>query len=386
MIKSYTMQTAAIDDADRAVADLRDQLEKLELLGHSVGIVVCHYDFITGGAMEAIAGMMPFPLIGLTTFYQVTPGCDGMFDLTITVLTSDDVRFAVAYDNTDLPRRDSLGAVRGAYERAVAQHGEAPALIFSFLSVHRPVSGDEYLRLLDACSGGVPSVGAVATGDDEIGLGAYVMCGEHAFAEGFAMLLLCGEVEAGFYYGNFNEERLLEMTATVTEAEGTKVKQLNGMPAVPFLRKMGFEMRESEKISNIPYLYKRPGKSLMIARTLGGYDEDGALNFLAEVPENVILRVGMLSIEDTLEVSGQTIGRALEERPDAAALLLFSCVGRYITLGLDPTLEMEQVTKVIPEDKNYLACYVGGEICPVMYDGKPVNCFHNASFVVCTLS
>lgn len=388
MIESFILSTSEIDDVSLAVEEITAQAESISLRSNSVGIIICHYDYVNGGALKAISEALPFPLIGITTFYQVAPGTSGLFELTITVMTSDDVKFSLAgsghLDENVNPRK----CVQDVYQKAFSPYGESPSLIFSFFSLNRPISGDEYLRLLDEASGGVPSFGAVTTGDDETGSNIHVISGGETTSYGFAMLLFLGKTEPRFYMGNYKAEKLLGMIARVTEAQGTKVQQLNEQPAVDFLVKNCFPMHEYEKnrISNVPFLYKMLEDESLIARTLGGFDDEGALLFFGEVPEKALLRVGTTSIEDILDVSKATVCQAVEENPDASVLFVFSCVGRYITLGMDPTSEMEQVANAIPGGMPYIACYVGGEVCPVIESKGMTNRFHNASFVVCALA
>lgn len=387
MIKAYTLHTTEIDDLAAAQSDIAAQLGSLPLLQHSVGILVCHYDYVSGGIAEAVCQSLPFPSVGITTFYQAATGASGLFGLTITVLTSSSVRFAVACSQPNDESLPAPTAVKSTYQAAYNTYGEKPSLIFSFLSVNRPISGDEYLCLLDEYSGGVPQFGAVTTGDDEVGTNVYVFCNGVASYWGCAVLLFIGPVDAGFYFGNYKEDKLLEMTATVTAAEGERVLQLNGQPAVSYLRKSGFVLDDAERdrISNIPLLFKAPGSGALIARTLAGFDGDGAIKCLGEIPAGSLLRVGTVSMEDTLDTSLETMRRAVDENPNAAAFFIFSCVGRYITLGMDPTSEMESVTREIPAQSCYMACYAGGEICPTG-PGTGKNCYHNASFVVCALN
>lgn len=389
MIHSYSLHTSEIDDLDIALEELRAQAGALPLLANSVGLLVCHYDFVSSGIVRAAARELPFPIIGFTTFYQQAPAAGGLFELTVTVLTSDDVRFSVAESDSAPEGASPREIVQSTYHQALGLHSEAPSLILSFLSMRKPVSGDEYLRLLDECSGGVPTFGAVSICEEETGINAYVFCGEHISSFGFAVLLLTGDVKAQYYYSDYKSERLLEMTATVTAADDVWVRELNGQPALDFLRKNGFEMDDSEceLVSNVPFLYKPQGEERLTARTLCGFDPaSGALRFLGEIPENALLRVGTVSIEDLLEESQATIRQAVGESGGAAAMLIFSCMGRYITLGLDPMSEMERIVVAVPQGMAYLACYVGGEICPVAGGSGAANRYHNASFVVCALA
>lgn len=388
MLHSYSLHTSEIDDIDAAIGDITGQLRNITLLGNAVGILVCHYDFVTSGIVAALSEMLPFPLVGITSFYQAAPQVNGHFELTITLLTSDDVRFAVANsvgEGTDIPPSE---VVADAYWRAFAVYGEQPSLIFGFLSANRPISGDAFLRMLDASSGGVPSFGGVTTGDDEAGTNVFIINQGYISTYGFALLLLIGDVNISFYAGNYRDDKMLEMIATVTKADDVIVQELNEQPAVAYLREHGFPLEDTEcnTISNIPFLYKEAGEPLFTARTLGGFDMAGGLHFLGAIPQGARLRIGNTSNEDILEISREVTEQAVAENPRASALFVFSCVGRYIALGLSPTSELEYVAQGIPGNIPYLACYVGGEICPILSDEHLANRYHNASFVVCALS
>lgn len=388
MIESYILHTAEIDDVDAALAEINAQAKVLALRAHTVGLVVCHHDYIATGVLAALEQALPFPLVGFTSFYQVVPAAGGLFELTITVLSSDEVSFALACSAGDEENANPAAVVQATYAAAAAKLGGPPALMFSFFAVQRPVSGDEYLRLLDGCSGGVPVFGGVATGDAEAGKDVFVLCAGQVLPSGFALLLLQGPVQAGFSMGNFHLDRLLEMTATVTRAKGEWVQELNGQPAAEYLRKHGFRLPKEEKdlVSNIPFLYKMPEDINPIARTLCGFDETGALHFFGEVPEGALLRISSISNEELLAVSVEATQKAIKAHPNPAVVLALSCVGRYIAQGLDPTLEMAHIIKVLPPGTPYLACYVGGEACPIVERGKEGNRYHNNSFVVCTLN
>lgn len=389
MIHAFALGTSEIDDAAAAVQDILSQTATLSLAAHSVGIVVCHHDFVTGGIVDALSDALPFPLLGFTTFYQATSHANGLFELSLTVLTSDDVRFVVdcAYsaERDDNPTQTTTEA----YRRAAARCGDAPSLILSFLTADRPITGDAYLRLIDECSGGVPNFGAVSVGDSDDGSDLYVICEKNTFTYGFAMLLCVGDVKSACYVGNYKVEKLVELTTTVTRSEGTLVQALNGHPAVPYLRENGFQIGDDEStlISNVPFLFKMPGDNTLIARTLAGFDiETGALRFLGEVPQDALLRIGTTSFDDIVSVSHAVVSQAVAENPAASAMLMFSCVGRYISLGLAPTSELEHVAGLIPAGIPYLSCYGGGELCPVDTSQGLQNRYHNASFIVCALS
>lgn len=388
MIQTYALSTSEIDVTDAALADIAGQMEAVTLLKNTVGIAICHYDFVYSGVYAALCEALPFPVIGFTTFSQANPISRGLFDLTLTILTSDDVRFATAYgDLATEGDRPYDAIVQDTYRKAAGNTGETPSLLFSFLSMQLPFTGDAYLRYIDVLNGGVPHFGALAIGEDDTSENTFVLSGDQVLRQGFVMLLMFGDVQASFYFGNYPEENLLEQSATVTRASGNCVQELSGLPAVEFLRRNGFEAGEEAKdgLLTVPFLYHAPNDRTLVARTMFDYTDDGHALFFGEIPEESVFRIGTITTDEMLCETQKTVHRAVTENPEATAFFVFSCMGRYIALGLDTTSELDIATTEIPAGKPYLMCYAGGEICPIQQPAQINNRFHNSSIVVCVL-
>ncbi len=386
MIHTHILHTSEVDRCDAAIADISTQLAAVSLRQNAVGIVVCHHDFVENGIVAALAEMLPFPVIGITTFYQKTPVASGLFQLTITVLTSDEVRFTMA--SSDSSEGDILAPsrVKNAYAGVYAGGGAPPRLILSFLSANRPVTGDEYLRLLDVESGGVPSFGFVNSGEEDHGSDIYVICGSQVFSNGFALLALDGIFDMETFIGVAPEERLLAVSPEVTAAEGCTVMELNGQPAAVYLKKNGVDLGGGdEAFMAVPFQCRIPGEDRLVGRTLATIRPDGALVFLGEVPVGALLRIDTVTADGILEESHKVLLAAEQARPDASVFMIGSCVGRFITLGLDTTAELDYAAEALTKGRQFLACYVGGEICPITADGFPINRYHNNSFIVLAL-
>lgn len=230
-------------------------------------------------------------------------------------------------------------------------------------------------------------MGCATTGDEDNGNNMYVICDGQVFNEGFALLLFFGDVCPRFYVGNYLEEFLLEASAEVTEASGVVVHKLNGQPTATYLARCGIEMTDESRpgLITIPILHKRPGEDALVARTMVDFDETGSATFFAEIPVGSTFRMAACGADDILESTRAAARRAVEENPDAGLMLLFSCIGRYISLGLGAGSELECATDLIAEGVPYLASYVSGEICPVTSGDRLVNRYHNSSFIICTL-
>lgn len=388
MIETYTLYTSEIDSPSEALQELQHQLSQLNLRSNTVGIVVCHYDSIEYDVIATLQENLPFPLIGCTTFYKATPEISGLFELTITVLTSNTVEFSLAFSDESDDHGSAEEKITATYQQALGQFHDTPSLILSFISANRPISGDEYLRILDDASGKVPSFGLVDSGEDESGANTYIICKDKVFTNGVALLVLVGEVNISTYVTSPTAERLLSISAVVTSSEGTLVKEINNQTALSYLQKNDFDLDIAENmiITSVPVYFHSSENDAYVCRLIKSVYENGTIEFLAEVPQGSLLRIGTISSEEIQEESKAVTSLAVAENPHASLLLAASCVGRFITLGIDITSEMEQIASCIPHSMNFLACYVGGEICPIVKSGMLTNTYHNNSLVILALS
>ena len=93
-MKCASVYTYEIDDPGVALEEIKEQIgEKLTLLENTVGIVMCHPEFIMSGVFRHISENLPFDLVGATSSVQSVNGEAGELILTIFIMTSDDVRF-----------------------------------------------------------------------------------------------------------------------------------------------------------------------------------------------------------------------------------------------------------------------------------------------------
>ena len=71
MLKCASVYTTEVDDPEIALNEIKGQLEKkLTLLENSVGIIMCHPEFIPTGVLKAVCEGLPFDLAGTTTASQ----------------------------------------------------------------------------------------------------------------------------------------------------------------------------------------------------------------------------------------------------------------------------------------------------------------------------
>lgn len=387
MINAYSIFTSEVDDIDVAISDIKQQLAEINLRKNSVGIIVCHYDYLHTGTVEAISNIVPFSLVGFTTFFQKTDDTQGLFELTITVLTSDDAEFVLTEDHSHDSNLPTQTLIEKSYLDACKSHKDKPACIFNFITVNRPISGDEYVNILDNISGGVPCFGGIATSDNDGGQNMYVISDGEYFSYGYSMLLIFGDVKPKFHFVNYDEGGFIDMPGTITKVEGQTINEVNHRPVSDFLIRRGIDLSEDkvDGLLTIPFLFRKDIHSPYIARTAYGIDDNGGLKLFGEALENTLFRVGTAGPDDIITSSEKLMREAVSMAPNAGVFFMFSCIGRYISLGMKQGSEFENVENILPKDSPYLATYVSGEICPIINDETYLNEFHNSSLIVCSL-
>ena len=93
MIDMYVARTSEIDEIEAAIDEIKEQIDLSALKKNSGGIIFCHIDFVESGVVMELCNILPFDVIGMTS--MVGASCDsyGLYDLTLTILTSDEVEF-----------------------------------------------------------------------------------------------------------------------------------------------------------------------------------------------------------------------------------------------------------------------------------------------------
>jgi hypothetical protein len=95
--------------------------------------------------------------------------------------------------------------------------------------------------------------------------------------------------------------------------------------------------------------------------------------------------VGVFASEEVLGASRKMIEK-LNAEQDIQALIMFSCLGRRLSLHEEPLKELRLVAEVINRNTLYMIAYSAGEICPVYTGARTMeNRFHSYTLVACIL-
>ncbi|MCL2009688.1 MAG: FIST C-terminal domain-containing protein [Synergistaceae bacterium] len=383
MIRTLIAQTEEIDDLELAVSEILEQLDiERNLLKNSVGIMTCYLDFIENGIVKAICEKLPFEVAGVNVLNSATSKGKGPLSLSLAVLTSDDVFFSAGISGSLAHGHEE--PLKEMYEKASAKHEAKPSLILAFTpAAHYSTAGDYMVNALSTASGGVPVFGLMPS-DYDVGFRSpLVIFGGEVYKDSMAVILISGNVNPRFTYMAVPEEKTLRRKAVVTSSQDNIIKEINGNPAVDYLKSVGLiedDNSISPQVAPI-VLYSDDGTDPVV-RTLYAMNSEGFPLLGGVAPEGRTIGVGTLDASDVLGMVSKTVASLGEYD----FLLVVSCVSRNFILGGDDMAEIDLLKSGLGENAPFMFAYAGGELCPVRAaDGALVNQFHNLTLISCAL-
>jgi len=384
MITMFTARTSEIDEIADAISEIKSQIDFTALKKNSGGLIFCHIDYVESGLVKALCEGLPFNVIGMTSMVGADEHGYGLFDLTIAVLTSDEVSFEVGM--TGGINCDNYAAeIDALYTRLRGGVESDPAMIFTFMPYIRDVSGYEVVAAMDASCRSIPMWGAITNNIDFNYEKVQTICnGEHLSA-GVAMMFLTGPVEPKFIVSSIPEYNIADNRAMITKSEGAILREVNDLPILEYLANIGLVVTK-ENITTTPLMVYYGDSIEPVA--LGFYTlfDDGSILTGGEVPEGTSFAVGSIDAPGIFASAEAGIKQILAYE-DRQATLLLPCVTRYIMLAPDQESELRLIQEKLANSGHpYIMGYSGGEICPMLgADGKLHNRFHNYTFCACIL-
>jgi hypothetical protein len=388
MIRTLTAYTENIDDPAAALAEIRTQLDlEHRLLKNALGILACHYEFVSSGVVKAVSDAMPFDVLGTISSVQGTGQAGGSLFFSLMVITSDTVTFSTALSPS--LKTGPAKAIGEAYRAAEGEAGR-PSLIFVFAPFMVENSGDEYIRVLTEASGGVPCFGTLAVDDTPDFHECYMLHqGEH-YRDRMSLVLCYGEIHPRFYLATISRDKILEHSARITSSEGHVLKEVNGKPVVRFFEALGLTKASetSYAMTSLPFMLDYNDGTPQVSRVFISLNDQRYAVCAGAMPEGSTLSIGVFDKNDVILTTGKTLEEVLKDSAHAEGMLVYSCISRGMTLGSELLAEMELVRNRIAGNAPFLMAYSGGEICPTLVrpDAAAINRFHNNTFVLCTFS
>ena|GEM_PF-136489 len=386
MLKCASVYTSEVDDFDAALAEIKAQLEqKITLLKHSVGIVMCHPEFLGTGIVEHICKNLPFDLAGTTTSSQAVNDQVGDLILTVFVMTSDDIVFKTGM--IEAWGNDVDGAVQTAYEKTTAGTAEASeqpklALLFPPFGQH---AGDEYVRAWEKVLPGTPLFGTHAIDDTTTFTECRTIYNGQHYEAAMPFILCYGNINPRFLIATFSEDSIVSSRAEITKAKGNCIYEINNIATVEYFEKIGFaDISFMTPFITFDSAKRKYDDGIPVIRGFSTFTEEGAAAFYGEMEEGATFALLKWNTDHMLSATSQKISE-INGMSDVNGVLLFPCcIRRAMLVGVNnPLLELVTVKENIRQEIPFMMADAGGEICPTsIRDGVPLNRFHNYSIVI----
>ena len=388
MLKCASIYTCEIDDPEIALKEVKTQLDKkLALLDHTVGIVMCHPEFINSGVLRHISENLPFDIAGTTTSSQAVNGAAGELILTIFVMTSDDVWFMTGV--TDAMDESIDVPVKAAFDKASAGVNESPRLALIFPPIIIKYAGDDYVNVWQKLIPNTPIYGTLAMDDTPDFTESETIYNGECFKTSMPFVLCYGNMTPRFIIGTFHEDKVMPYKGEVTKSKGPFVHEINNMNAAEYFESIGFIKNGVPVVKYlfVPFAIDQKKRAdydgTPVIRVIASFTDDGTAIFHGAVDEGSTFSILTCALDDVLS----TTNRAVEQingLADVNGVLLFSCiVRRVMTMSVNSMMELEAVRNTMNPGIPFMMGYAGGEICPTLIrDGVPTNRYHNYSLVI----
>jgi len=392
MLKCASVYTYEIDDRTAALDEINKQInEKLTLLDNTVGIIMCHTEFISSGMLGYICVNLPFDVIGISTAAQAVNDEAGELILTIFVMTSDDVRFKTGL--ADNLKNGLDESVKSAYEAASEGETETPRLALIFPPILlKYYAGDDYVKTWQNLIPETPLFGTLAMDDTPTFEDSETIFKGKNSKNAMPFVLCYGNINPSFRIGTIPKEKVMHYTGEITKSSGSIIQEINGISAYKYFESIGFE---KDGVSSVNYLFlpflidqrKRTDyDGIPVIRVLSYFNEDGSATFHGNVDEGSTFTLLKCESEDILSTAKNCVNE-VSEMKDVNGVLLFSCIVRRIVTmsggNSDANEEFETVKKVLGPVTPFMMGCAGGEICPTLGTSNTLtNRYHEYTLVI----
>jgi hypothetical protein len=323
---------------------------------------------------------MPFDCIGATSCLSATASETDQIIFAITVLTSDDCTF----QTTAIPIAEKYGdSITSAIHEMFNKSEEKPKLLLSYLPLIQTIGGDLILAEIDRATGGIPLFGTIAIDHKLDYSSSKTILNGSAYREAVILGAIYGNPKFSFEIASLNETKIRRQKAIITASEGNILMGVNEKPVVEYFEEMGLTRDELARgLTIIPLVVDYNDGTKHVGRAVYTLTPEGHAVCGGSMPLGATLALGQLDMEDVLSTTEKTLKPFMEKD---ITLLGYSCMSRYLALGVENNAEAEKVREIAGDNPYFLACSAG-EICPLVdNENKLKNYFHNFTVVFCKL-
>jgi len=388
MLKCASIYTYEIDEPEVALEEIEAQLNaKITLLEHTVGVIMCHPEFIASGVIKFISENLPFDLVGATSSAQAVNGEVGELILTMFIITSDDVWFKTGATEDLLAEINK--PIIDALSKAATGERETPRLALIFPPLILEHAGDAYVAACGQVMPDTPVFGTLAIEDTIPFDDSETIHNGKSYKSAMTFILCYGSINPRFLIGTLHDDKAVPYRGEITKSSGAFVQEINNINAYEYFSSIGFAADGAliEKFGFVLYMIDQKKREdydgVPVVRGLVSFTEDGAAIFRGVMDEGSTFSMLTSDYDDILSTTREKIEQ-LNELSDINGALLFSCViRRMVAMRNGPLTELRVAGDTISSGFPYMIGYAGGEICPTsIKNGKPTNRFHNYSLII----
>jgi hypothetical protein len=387
MIKVVIAYTDEIDDVEAAVSSLITQLSpEKNLLKNSAALIHCYHEFVESGVVEELDRRLGIPTLGTTTLGLGVSGHIGDMGLSVTVLTSNDVRFSSGISEPVTSYK--IGKpVADLYERVTQGFDEKPSLLFVFppLISGEGQGGDMFVAELDKLlDSHIPLFGALPISNGKNEEERQVLYRGKGYRSAMSLLAFYGDIKPEFYTIAVTEKALNVRHGKITGSKLNIIESINNMPARRYIESIGFS---AASVKNMPLVIHHLEDGSKLFRACQDVLDNDSFLLTGIVPENAEISFSTISDKDIVESTKKMIDDIIESKAaENRSCLMYACCSRFWILGPnwrdEISLAVAHINKQIP----WHFVYCGGEPFPsILPDGKVANHLQNYSVIVCVL-
>ena len=393
MIKILTAYTNELDNPEKAVAEILNQLDlDGRLLKNSAALLFSHIKFIETGITEAVCKNLPFDTVGCTSLIfamstgaGMEAGAAGEIMLTATVLTSDEITFAAGLSDP-LTTENADNMVNSFYQKTASVFGGEADLVFAFPPAANRITGDVSRAALDRACNHLPVFGSLALDlDSQNFRSPKTIFNGAAYDDRMAMLLFKGQIKPQFHRIPCSGQSIFSQDAIITAAEGNRIISINNEPAADYIREIGLLHGDINVGSMaIPLVIADKDSTETKVVIIHNIDEDGALHCGRDLHAGGVLNIGTVTADYVLETANILVNE-IKKNENGAGVIIFSCFLRCIALGGNLTAEIELIRRELKDyPYPYLLVSSGGELCPeYLKPGKTANKNDEYALIAC---
>jgi hypothetical protein len=388
MIKMLTAVTEEIDEIDDAVSEILEQLQlDRELLKNSIGLIACDYEFIESGVVAALCKRLPFDTAGITTVGAAARGQCGSSLLSLSVLTSNDIRFSGAVSGP-INEENFEAMVSAVYREALGDSRTKPSFILAYPPVTPPGWGSPLLGEIHKVSeaifaGSIPIFGALPCDSGLAYIESKTIWNGDSVPDIMVLIFMYGDIEAEFFMSTLSEKDISKQYGVITESKGNILKKVNDLVLIDYLKTLGLPLSSVNISATIPFVVNYRDGTQFAARAMYRITPEGYAVCGGNMPVDATIAIGRMTYHNVIE-SAELMTKEMRKAQHSGGVLMYSCLTRNLMLGLNANDEMQKIISLLDNTMPYQIAYSAGEICPVKTGaGDLKNRFHNFTLIAC---